>query len=778
MPINIQIQRSAIAEKNVLFGDDIDIINIGRDPTQCQVVFLPDETLVGRQHCVLISVAGRYRLETNGNNLVLVNGQPVVGNLDLSPDLDTELQLGNGGPIVRVHPTLNADLPPTVGRVSQPGLSAITRDAYLRSRKSMRLALVGLALLLMVSCGGLLITGVLKNDQTTTAMRMENVEQEVKSSSAMVSDLKELSEKHREEVRALTNALQSTGSGGGAAETSIVEALAKVRDSVYLVVRVDSQGRMAIVGTSWVVDRKRGYLATNAHVAEVFTQLPTGVTMMVLSPGPKSTKLKVTEAILHPGYASFASLWDTYRPVRRFGHSIDNIQGVPAFDVGLFKVDRPELLAADIPRAKEAELEKMSAGMTIGYVGYPSENVAIGGVNLESPAPTTRLGNISAITDYFNAATASAKDRLLIQHSAASSGGASGSPIIDSHGHVLCVHNAGNFISAISVARVGSPANIQYAQSVDLVAELLDGKAKAKQTIRDKELKKVVAEHFKPRKEVEVKIAREDLDEMYQRTIEDAKASGEFTLSKTIVKTLNQVSSKELKLKDGTTWYLPEAEMTLSRPGVYTIAAATASDVDLVLAAHEKGDENNPLTGNIAITNSVEAFWLEAAESRVLTVEPRVNYKDVEVLMEAALWERKRKPVEELHRLLVEGWSKGSSIQNSKVQPKWLLVQKIVESQVATVFQEINKTAEGAPIYASKFTFKTNSSGTHLFTLVSQDSVDMQIAVFKSDSKDAPEASAEGTWISFPIEVAAGTKQVEGVVLSLKKSPYELRMYK
>jgi Trypsin-like peptidase domain len=777
MPINIQIQRGPVAEKNIKFGDDIDIINIGRDSTQCQVVFLPDETLVGRQHCVLLSIAGRYRLETNGNNLVLVNGVPVVGNLDLKPDQDTELQLGRGGPIVRVHPTLNADLPPTVGRVSQPGLATITRDAYLRSRKSMQMALIGLALLLMVSCGGLLITGLLKNDQTMTTKRMETVEQEVKNSSTIVSGLLEISEKHREEVRALTNNLQGAGGRGDLAETGIIEALAKARDSVYLVVRVDSKERMAIVGTSWVVDRKRGYLATNAHVAEVFTNLPAEVTMMVLSPGPKSTKLKITEAVIHPGYASFGSLWNEYRPVRRFDHSIDTIQGVPGFDVALFKVDKPELLAADIPRATEAEIEQMSPGLAIGYVGYPSENVALGGVNLDSPAPTTRLGNITAITNYFNAATASAKDRLLIQHSAASSGGASGSPMVDKHGHVLCVHNAGNFINAISVARVGSPANIQYAQSVDLVSELLDGTASAKQAVRDKELRRVVAEHFKPRKEVEVNIAREDVDEVYRLSIEEANTNGEFNVSKTIVKTLTQVPSKDVKMNDGSTWYMPEVEMTLDKPGVYSIVAAAGSDVTLTLSAHEKDDENDIVSGNLAVTNSVEALWFETTKARVLTIEPRVNYGDAEILIEAARWEKTRKPVEELHRLLVESWSTATNETKPRNPPEWLLTQEISKKEVAKYFQEINKTAEGAPIYASKFMLKPKTTGAFLLTLVSLNAVNMQIAVFKSDSEQ-PDASAEGTWISMPVEIPEGSTQVEGVVLSLTKTPYQLRMYK
>lgn len=47
------------------FGDDVAQITFGRDADQCDVVFPPDETLVGRQHCALRLELGRYRLVLN-----------------------------------------------------------------------------------------------------------------------------------------------------------------------------------------------------------------------------------------------------------------------------------------------------------------------------------------------------------------------------------------------------------------------------------------------------------------------------------------------------------------------------------------------------------------------------------------------------------------------------------------------------------------------------------------------------------------------------------------
>lgn len=64
MSINIRFQLKSSEPKNYKFDDDIVEITLGRDPALCQVVFPAEETLVGRQHCVINELAGRYRLET------------------------------------------------------------------------------------------------------------------------------------------------------------------------------------------------------------------------------------------------------------------------------------------------------------------------------------------------------------------------------------------------------------------------------------------------------------------------------------------------------------------------------------------------------------------------------------------------------------------------------------------------------------------------------------------------------------------------------------------
>jgi len=776
MSINIRYQLKSSDPKNFKFGDDVSEITLGRDPALCQVAFPADETLVGRQHCVVIELAGRYRLETNGSNLVLFEGEPVIGSLDLDPDHETPLQLGKNGPIVHLLPSQSGDLPPTVGRVSQPGLATLTRETHRRSIKSSRLAWIGNALIGFMAFIGLAVTGGLKNDQTTAESRIAEVEQGVKSATESLVELKELSDEQRKEVLAFTDTLNRFGQRTETSEPKLADALAKVRESVYVVAFADEKGRISSTGTAWVVDRKRGYLATNSHVAKSFNTLRATASMLVLSPGPKTTKLTVNKIIMHPGYDAFTALWSEYSPVRQFANNIENIDNIPAYDVALLQVDEPERLAADIPLASPKEISKITAGMSIGYVGYPMENVAIGGVNLDSPSPTTQVGIVTAVTDYFNAATESDQDRLLVQHSAPGSGGSSGSPILNSNGHVICVHSAGNFIRSAGNERAASPANIFYAQGIQLVGELLDGTAIEKQAEREADWRKMVAAHFKPRKQAEAGVAREDLDELYEQAFYSDTVSGEFTVKKTISKRWNGIPTQELQMKDGSTMYSVAVNMPLDQVGIHLLAAATTGDAKLFLNAHDKTTPADTLVTKNAFRGNVEYVFLNMPSPGEIMVEPRISVPNQEVILESVFWEIHRRSSDELHGLLVKKWqgSLGDS-QDKKKGPVVIASKKVETKQVDAAYEKV--THEGKKFFASKFNFNVNTTGPHLLALVSLDPSNLGLVVFKNNQGQTEEATP-GSWSSLAIEIGADNNSVTGVVASEKKAPYELRIYR
>lgn len=218
-------------------------------------------------------------------------------------------------------------------------------------------------------------------------------------------------------------------------------------------------------GTAWAIAPR--VFATNSHVTEEIPEmLKKGIAVYVVINRTTDKRLRVTKAVIHPKY----------------GKDEFNFEGKPhalrgiGYDVGLLYVDEdaPKVLKI----APRAELEKLDAGYRVGYMGFPMEGIAGGGVEVRSPVATMQSGIITANTDYWLSQAAFEK-RLLVHHNMGSTGGASGSPLFNSSGEVVAILNAGNIIGQaklvqgqISIVRAPSGALINYAQRVDLLRDI------------------------------------------------------------------------------------------------------------------------------------------------------------------------------------------------------------------------------------------------------------------------------------------------------------------
>jgi hypothetical protein len=432
MAIRITHLDGPLAGQVQQFGNEKERVLIGRVAADADVRFPDDYTAVSREHVVLVQGPGIYRLDLSTDKPVFVDGREALQDQELKGTV--ELQLGGAdGPRLRVEVNPSLSGPTTVKRTAMESV-----DTRLRGTSRMT-GYIGAAVVLVVVAVGVL--WYLFQERSI--------------------DLRAFVEEQASKQRA-------------AAGVVTPEILKAARDSVYLVVEADASGE-AGQGTAWVVGE--GRLATNSHVAELGLNLPEGTRFLVRSPAEPYTTHEVTGIELHPGYYAFQTAMAEYDPVvKALGQQVLDAGLIGAYDVAILTVDQPEKLAAPLPIASQAELEAMDAGAPVAYIGYPLENMALSGL-VTKPTPQSKIGNLTTVTDYFNIHR---KDGLnhLVQHDMGATGGASGSPLINTDGEVVAVLSAVNFIFLSSgEARIPSGASINFAQRADLVRELLDGKA-------------------------------------------------------------------------------------------------------------------------------------------------------------------------------------------------------------------------------------------------------------------------------------------------------------
>lgn len=247
-------------------------------------------------------------------------------------------------------------------------------------------------------------------------------------------------------------------------EEALAAQAKKHAEAVGLVVIVHPQiegGQPTPMATAWAV-APRVY-ATNAHVsAPVRDVLARGGSAYIVVNRQATKKLKITRAIAHPRYG---------KPELNFEGKPTAVEG---YDVGLLYVDE------DAPKffrvAPRRELERLDSGYRIGYLGFPMEGMAGGGVELRSPVATMQSGIVTSVTDYWLAQAAFEKS-VLVQHNLGATGGASGSPLFNARGEVVAILNSGNIIGVLSfetgqVSRAPSGVMVNFAQRVDLLRDI------------------------------------------------------------------------------------------------------------------------------------------------------------------------------------------------------------------------------------------------------------------------------------------------------------------
>jgi hypothetical protein len=450
-------------------------------------------------------VLARYRLVLTQENPVYLDGKRAHDGQEL-PEV-AYVRLGQEGPQLVVQTLGVTTVPPTEHHdVVGPDLHEVVHAAARRSKRTRFAVFVTFALLAV-------LVGVIVHLATSTGRKVAAVSQEQERVRGVLGatseELERLATEHREassdlrdrlthvddRLQAITpdlSGLREAVAGLGPRMEGIEERmrskgprikrwLNRAEQSVYLVAVRDERGVEHSLATAFVVEG--GQLATNGHVASFFERVSPGgdleaSTMLVRSPGEDPRDHEVQAVRIHPGYQVFLDLWNEYRPT---GMSPDGRlhslrPAGAACDVAVLEVEDPEELADPLPIAGEESLHALDAGDVVGLLGYPTEEMSLGGVNLAHPRPTTQIAHVTAVTNFFLAAAAP-EDRLLVQHSLPVTGGASGSPILDENGDVIAVLSAGNMELSPLGSRAPSAVLVNFAQRADLVLEIVEDRA-------------------------------------------------------------------------------------------------------------------------------------------------------------------------------------------------------------------------------------------------------------------------------------------------------------
>src|SRR5262245_36198432 len=150
MSITIKHREGNLAEgqsKEQTFGDSVDTITFGRE-RDCQVVYAPEYTVVGKRHFQLQrQVTGDYRVNLLGQRYVEINGVPADNNAPVPNRAVFRLGDKKNGPSFEVRiDKAAAELPPTA-----PQTPVKTwRDMLMKTR---RLGAIAASLLAVVVLG-------------------------------------------------------------------------------------------------------------------------------------------------------------------------------------------------------------------------------------------------------------------------------------------------------------------------------------------------------------------------------------------------------------------------------------------------------------------------------------------------------------------------------------------------------------------------------------------------------------------------------------------------
>ena len=241
------------------------------------------------------------------------------------------------------------------------------------------------------------------------------------------------------------------------------EVLENADQSVYLVMEANGW-----IGTAFVIDQKKGILATAAHVAAL---LDTADGKPAVMNRRLAKPLPIRAVKIHEGYMALRGVVDAHAPIDPNSKIFDP---EPVFlvdmplDVALITVDpiNPETgelrLGPSLPIASEEKLRALTTGDVIAISGFPGDSVTELTMQYSASSRVER-GVVAAMISPIDLATMpdNPETKYLIAHRMQLIGGNSGGPVINRFGEVVGVNTYARHRDGI-------------AQRADLLYDLLE----------------------------------------------------------------------------------------------------------------------------------------------------------------------------------------------------------------------------------------------------------------------------------------------------------------
>ncbi len=448
MSITITHLEGPLAGQTQHFDERTKTIVFGREG-DCQVVYPPEYTVVGKRHFELErQSSGDYHVRLLGKRYVNVDGVPADNHAVVGSGSVLRLGSATDGPAFKVDiEKAKAALPDT----QEQEKVKTWREMIADTRTLGAYGLGALAAVLVASVAYFMIATDSLESQIATA---------------------------KEEAVAL------------ASKSFSQETLSKAAAAVHLVVKKDG-GKLVPMATAWAFAPDK--LGTNAHVTEALDGAEQNYAIVVLpfEAGKDAVIVEIKDVITHPGYGAFKVYRDTRGTAR--GDKFTALDIISQYDVGIIETATP---LPDDPKtgkpamlelASEGELRALSPGTPVALIGFPSEGLKGADTKATAP-PTHQFGWISSLMNVFMG-HAEPGQQVLLQHSVPVAGGASGSPLIDRQGKVVGVVTGGNVVrlakaggdktdgAPAETQRVPNAALINFAARVDLLDALRDGEA-------------------------------------------------------------------------------------------------------------------------------------------------------------------------------------------------------------------------------------------------------------------------------------------------------------